>query len=146
MSDCPLHIQQSDIATVVALSEAIPEFEKPYGADEYQRRLDGVRHLILVAYWMQEPAGFKVGYERPDGFYSWMGGVLPQYRRKGIAEALADAQENWARQYGYSHIELKTRRKHQAMLAFALKRGFDVVTTFAHKNDAETRIILRKTL
>lgn len=146
MSNSPLHITQSDVGTVVALSKLIPEFEQPYGEEEYRKRLDGARCLILVAYWQEEPAGFKVGYERPEGFYSWMGGVLPAFRRKGIADALADAQEDWLRQNGYTHVELKTRNKHSAMLAFALKRGFSVVTTFAHENEAETRIILRKTL
>ena len=34
------------------------------------------------------PIGFKVGYERDGYFYSWMGGVLSDYRKKGVAQNL----------------------------------------------------------
>lgn len=142
----PLEIKEADIETVVALSQQIPEFIQPHGAEEYYKRLTGVPHLILVAYIEDHPVAFKVGYEREDYFYSWMGGVLPVYRRFGIAQALADAQETWARAQGHSHIIFKTRNSHKAMLLFAIKNGFNIIEIEKRDSVEDYRILLQKFL
>ncbi|MFN7119743.1 MAG: GNAT family N-acetyltransferase [Saprospiraceae bacterium] len=139
-------IRESDIATVVAVSQQIPEFINPHGAAESDRRLRGVPHLILVAYVAEHPVGFKVGYERDGNFYSWMGGVLPDYRRLGIAQALADAQEHWVKEQGYPHITFKTRNSHKGMLLFALKNDFDIIAIEERDSIRDYRILLRKLL
>jgi len=85
----PGHIEE---AYKVAVN--IPEFTRPhYGLPEYQKRL-GTGSLVLVAYHKGEPVGFKAGYARgPQGhFYSWMGGILPLFRRQGLAVELAEKQ------------------------------------------------------
>ena len=89
-------IIKSDIDTVVRFSQTIPEFDNPPDHSEYHRRLDHVPHLILIAKLEGKLSGFKVGYERDGNFYSWMGGVLPAYRKRGVAKALAKYQEDWA--------------------------------------------------
>ncbi len=122
-----IQITESDITIAVALSQKIPEFEAPYNVSEYQYRLKNVPHLILIASVQGYAAGFKVGYEREDYFYSWMGGVLPAYRRQGVAQALAEAQEVWAKRKGYTRIVFKTRNQHKGMLMFALRNGFDII-------------------
>ena len=139
-------IAEGDIDTVVALSRQIPEFTDPYGAEIYSSRLEGKPHLILLAYAEGRPIGFKVGYERHEIFYSWMGGVLPSWRRKGVATALADAQEEWARDSGYDKIRLKTRNRHTDMLVFALRRGFHILSVEPHEPVAEFRIWMEKAL
>jgi len=142
----PITIAPSDVATAVALSEQIPEFINPAGADVYAARLNGVPHLILVAFDGVVPVGFKVGYGCDGYFYSWLGGVLPAYRRLGIALRLAEAQEDWARQQGYPRIVFKTRNPHKKMLLFAIGRGFDIVG-FKPKDTVDThRILLEKAL
>ena len=139
-------ISVSDIATAVAVSKRIPEFIHPPEAAEYEKRLNGVPHLILVAFDGDQPVGFKVGYQRERGFYSWMGCVLPTYRRRNIALRLAEEQEKWAREQGYKSVTFKTRNQHKNMLIFALKRGFNVVG-FKEKGDVLTnRILLKKVL
>ncbi len=139
-------ISVSDIATAVATSKRIPEFQNPPEAAEYEKRLKDTPHLILVAFDGTRPVGFKVGYERDGTFYSWMGGVLPSYRRRNIALRLAQKQEEWARKQGYKSVTFKTRNQHKNMLLFALKRGFNVVG-FKEKGDVMTnRILLRKVL
>jgi ribosomal protein S18 acetylase RimI-like enzyme len=141
-----LQIKVADIATAVAVSQRIPEFINPPKKREYQRRLDKVPHLVLVAFVGENPVGFKVGYERDGSFYSWMGGVLPSYRRQSVALKLALAQEKWARKKGYKSITFKTRNQHKNMLLFALKRGFQIVG-FKEKDDISTnRILLSKVL
>ena len=139
-------ILESNIETVVAVSKEIPEFEGPPEAGRYEERLTGVSHLILVAEVEGQIAGFKVGYERDGYFYSWMGGIKPGFRKLGLAKALADYQENWAKKQGYTTITFKTRNHHKGMLIFALKNGFDIIG-FKERETVETnRILLRKNL
>lgn len=141
-----LEIKPADIATAIAISQRIPEFINPPEQEEYERRLKKTPHLILVAYDNQKPIGFKVGYERESGFYSWMGGVIPSYRRRNIALKLALQQEQWARDQGYKSITFKTRNQHKNMLLFALRRGFQIIG-FKEKDDITTnRILLSKVL
>lgn len=132
------------IERVVSLSQRLPEFRHPYPATVYQERLENVPHLILLKSIAGEDVAFKVGYEREkDGsFYSWMGGVLPQARRKGIALALAIEQERWAKAQGYQSIKFKTLNRHKKMLYFALGRGFDIIGVDAFPERGENRIWL----
>lgn len=143
-----ISIRAGSIGEVVALSRQVPELTDPYGEPVYREKLDGKPHLILIACEGLFPVGFKVGYQREgDGsFYSWMGGVMPDYRRKHIARLLAEAQESWAREHGYHRIVCKTRNRHQAMLLFALKNGFRITAVDPQPDPEENRIWLEKML
>lgn len=139
-------MREGSTAEAVALSQKIPEFRQPYGSDEYHQRLSGKYHLILVAEVAGEPVGFKVGYEREGQFYSWMGGVLPGFRQKGVAKALAREQEKQINDQGYTTIWCKTRNSHKGMLIFALKSGFDIIGLDPKGKVNNYRIILQKQL
>jgi GNAT superfamily N-acetyltransferase len=140
-------VREGSIEEVVLLSQAVPEFIKPHPAEEYHRRLQGVSQLILIAEHAGQLAGFKVGYARDEQcFYSWMGAVLPAYRQFGVAKALASAQEAWAREAGFQHIQFKTRNRLKAMLHFALGNGFDIIAVEPRESLAEYRILLQKAL
>ncbi|MFT5165010.1 MAG: GNAT superfamily N-acetyltransferase [Saprospiraceae bacterium] len=139
-------IKQGNIKTVVALSREIDEFHDPHDELEYSKRLHDVPHIILIGWAEGQAIGFKVGYEREGFFYSWMGGVLRSWRQKGVAKALAEKQETWARQQGYSSVTLKTRNRLKAMLLFSIRNGFHIIG-FEEKSDvSENRILLRKEL
>ena len=73
-------IKEADVLTCFHLSQAIPEFIDPPLPERYHQRLAEVPHLILVAYIGARAVGFKVGYQKEETFYSWMGGVLPEFR------------------------------------------------------------------
>ena len=139
-------IQKGNIQQAVAFSRQIPEFESPYDEAEYHKRLGKVSHLILIAYDKEKPIGFKAGYQKGDLFYTWMGGVLPEYRQSGVAKALATEQEKWVRQSGWDTIELKTWNQAKAMLLFAIKDGFNIVDVEPKSDINKNRIILRKKL
>ncbi len=141
-----IKIEVGTLETVVAISQKIPEFHNPHNLSTYQQRLKNVPHIILVAYVDDVPAGFKVGYERADYFYSWMGAILPAYRRLGLARQLADKQELWAKDNGYPHVTFKTRNRLKPMLLFAIGRGFDIIEVQPKTRIGEYRIILRKLL
>ena len=141
-----IKIKEGTLETVVAISQKVPEFQNPHGLSIYQERLKNVPAIVLVAYVDNIPAGFKVGYERGGYFYSWMGAILPAYRRLGLARKLAEKQETWAKNKGYPHVTFKTRNRLKPMLIFALSRGFDIIEIQPKETIEEYRIILRKML
>jgi ribosomal protein S18 acetylase RimI-like enzyme len=144
----PVHIKPITIEMAVIISRMIPEFANPHPGEEYERRLRGKSSLILAAYIQDKPAGFKVGYDKfGDGsFYSWMGGVVPEFRRHHVAKALAEEQEKWAFERGFTSIVFKTRNRHKAMLSFAIGNGFSIIEVEPRESLDEYRIILKKEL
>lgn len=143
-----IEIKSGSLEEVVAISKEIPEFENPPEAEAYRKRLAGKRFLILIAYINGHAAGFKVGYDKEhDGsFYSWMGGVLPEYRQVGVARKLANDQEAWAKKEGFTRIRFKTRNKHKAMLLFAINNDFLIISVEPREIQAQYRILLEKKL
>jgi len=142
-------IKKGSIEDVVNVSLQVPELENPHLEDVYKTRMNGKKQLILIAYVDGKEAGFKVGYDKfQDGksFYTWMGGVLPEFRKKGIADALAKEQEAWIKNEGYENVILKTRNRHQGMLIFAIKNNFKIIKIEPRENIEEYRILLKKTL
>lgn len=142
-------IREGTIAECVEISEKIPEFSTGnYNKLAYIQRLSNTQYLILVAEKDQEVVGFKVGYDRyKDGsFYTWLGGVLPEYRKDRIASQLANEQEKWASEQGFRSILLKTRNRFKAMLIFALKNNFLIENIEIKENIEDNRIVLRKML
>lgn len=141
-------IREGTAEEAVQISKMIPEFEFPYSIKEYGKRLDDVNHLILVAEAGENLVGFKVGYERirTGIFYSWLGGVVPEYRKKGIAQALADLQEDWAKSMNYYAIQVKTWNARREMLHFLLKNDYNIIAVERKEQVLEYRIILEKRL
>lgn len=143
-----IQIRKGTIAEVVALSREVTEFFQPYSQKTYEERLSDVPHLILIATVYGKPVGFKVGYRRygHNVFYSWMGGVLDQYRRKGIATRLADSQETWAKTHGFVKVTFKTRNRLSKMIHFGLNRGFMIVDLIKKGEVKDYRIVMEKVL
>ena len=141
-------IREVDFEECVKLSKSILEFDSPYEINEYEKWCKGVKYLSLILDINDNPVGFKIGYDHyNDGsFYSWMGGVLPDFRQNGVAKKLADFQEKWALKNGFTSIRMKTRKKHKTMIKFSLKRGFLFSREVSNKNPNETRIIMEKQL
>ena len=142
-------IKIGSIDDAVAVSLQIPELRNPHSNEVYEQRLAGKQHIILIAIDGDKKVGFKVGYDKfQDGknFYTWMGGVLPDFRKKGIADALAQQQEAWIKSKGYESVILKTRNQHRGMLIFALKNNFKIIDIEPRENIDEHRILLKKKL
>lgn len=142
-------IREGTIEECLEVATQIPEFaDDQYGFEEYQKRLSDVKNLILVAQIENRLVGFKVGYDRDkdNSFYSWMGGVLPEYRKLKIAQQLADYQENWVKKQGYHSITFKTRNYLKPMLIFSLKNGFHIEHVEPREKLEDYRIFLRKVI
>ncbi|MDQ3015172.1 MAG: GNAT family N-acetyltransferase [Bacteroidota bacterium] len=144
MSSC--HIRSGSPEDVIQIFAQIPEFDNLPDAVSITSRLKDVPHLILLACIDDVVVGFKIGYERDQKFYSWLGAIHPDYRRMGIAADLAMEQENWARSNGYKVIWMKSRNRFPSMLIMALNRGFNIICIDAQDSIAEHRIIMEKSL
>lgn len=136
-------IQESqNLELIVDLEKKIPEFPSHYSLDKIKARLDNRKFLALIAYEDDAPIAYKVGYqETPRRFYSWIGAVLPGYRRQGWAKRLLHRQETWCREQGYGEINVWTANTYRGMLIFLLHEGYDI---FAVAGDG--KILMRKAL
>ena len=131
-----------DLELIARLESAIPEFESHYSVEKIRARLDNRKYLALVAYDDDRPVAYKVGYqETPNRFYSWIGGVFPDSRRKGWAQKLLHTQEKWCREQGYGEINVWSANEYRGMLIFLLHEGYDV---FAVAGDG--KVLMRKLL
>lgn len=118
----------------------------PLSARRFRDRLRGQRgRLLLVALVDDRVVGYKFGYQdRPGRFYSWLGGVHPDFRRQGVASALMRHQHRLLRRAGYREVRCHTRNRFRGMLILSLLHGFEIIGTVA--GAGELRLILRKLL
>ena len=102
--------------------------------------------IALVAVEGDQVAGFKFGYEHEDGaFYSWLGGVHPNFQRRGIAKALMEHQHKVVKEQGYNLIRTYSRNEKMAMLLLNLQSGFHIISTFVGDKGWH-KIVLEKTI
>ena len=140
--------REASPAELLWVHECIPEFPGKASLEFYTERLKHRLHLGLVAEKDGKLLGFKVGYQSdtPDTFYSWMGGVRPEFRNQGIADALAEYQENWAKEKGFKAIYFKTRNRFPAMITFGLSRGFKIMEVIPKGGVEDYRVVMWKEL
>lgn len=120
-----MKIRQASLAEAVAVLTDISEFVKPADEGALQSRLKGKQPLILVAEQGGRLVGVKIGYRLSETcFYSWLGGVAPEGRRGGVAQALLEAQEAWVIEQGFDELRVKSRNRFPAMLRLLLRNGY----------------------
>lgn len=142
-----IKIEIGSPADIVVLSKQIPEFEQATTLELLQSRLDGVVGLILVAKYEGELVGYKVGYQlTEDTFYSWLGGVIPEYRKHGIATLLLNDQEKWVRNSGYKEIKVKSMNRFPSMLKLLILNGYEIVSVDKGVCGSEGKIVFLKRL
>jgi len=113
--------------------------------DFFHNRLNEQKNICsLIAFENKTPIGFKIGYNyKKTTFYSWVGGVLPNFRNKGIGEKLAQLQEQWAKKNGYFKLRTKSMNHFKPMMILNLKNGFDIVTVYKNSTK-QTKIVFEK--
>lgn len=123
-----IQIVEGTLQEALDVLRTLPEFDRLSDNDYYFDKIGNSISLILLAKIESKNVACKVGFDKyNDGsFYSWLGGVTPDYRKVGIAQKLATAQENWARKNGFESIKFKTLNRHKGMIIFAVKNGFEM--------------------
>ncbi|MDM5227213.1 GNAT family N-acetyltransferase [Cytobacillus sp. NJ13] len=102
--------------------------------------------LLLVAMDGEKVIGYKMGYAiDQDTFYSWLGGVDPDYRKNGIASMLMERQHGYLKEKGYKVVRTKTMNKWRSMLILNIKHGFDVIEAYIDEKGLH-KIVLEKRL
>ncbi|HWB09499.1 MAG TPA: GNAT family N-acetyltransferase [Pirellulales bacterium] len=112
------------------IAELYCQIYRPAKDTEFFRRrfLGRYNGLRLIASLDERPVGFFLGFElKPSVFFSWLYGVLPDFRRKGIASQLMDAVHTWAAEHGYAWIRFECQNEHRPMLHLAIARGYNLV-------------------
>ena len=115
-------------------------------------RLDRADLLMLLAYDGagdgRALAGFKVGYgESPSVFYSAKGGVLPPFRRRGLARLLLHRMEAEARRMQYCRFAFDTfPNKHAGMTVLGLAEGYRVAAAGYNTPYRDYRLRFEKAL
>ncbi|MFL1801236.1 N-acetyltransferase family protein [Plesiomonas shigelloides] len=123
-----MKIEIGTLDDVLQVDAGIPEFDGRTTRALLEERLAGKSTLILIARAEGRAVAYKLGYAISEReFYSWLGGVLPEYRRKGIASELRQAQEMWAHEQGYHCVKVKSMNRYPAMLQLLIASGYHIV-------------------
>jgi GNAT superfamily N-acetyltransferase len=139
-------IDQEDMPVLVDLYNQI--FRPPRNLDSFDRRFLGRHNVLrLVARVGREPVGFFLGFElKPTVFFAWFYGVLPSYRRLGIASQLMEAVHDWARDQDYEAIRFECHNQHRPMLHLAIAKEYDIVGMRWDPDRGENLVIFEKAL
>lgn len=142
-----MKIREGSLSEVVTVVTEIDEFIVKENEQSLALRLEGKRHLILVAEQQGQILGFKIGYELDsDTFYSWFGGVSPKARNLGLAQKLLDVQESWVIEQGYQQLKVKSRNQFPAMLRLLLRNNYLIENFESYEPLLESRIHFVKQL
>jgi GNAT superfamily N-acetyltransferase len=123
-------------------------FENPMGGLKITRELDSKYNVnIQMAYDGVKAVGYKIGFERSKRvFYSWGGGVHPDYRGLGIAKHMMMEQHEFAKSKSYKVVRTQTNNSFKPMLLLNLKSGFEIRGSMQSIGDNDLSIILEKEL
>jgi GNAT superfamily N-acetyltransferase len=135
-----------DIPLVASLYGQV--FRPAHDAEFFRRRFLGrYNHLMLVASLDNNPVGFFVGFElKPTVYFAWLYGVLPEFRRLGIASQLMEAMHAWVQDHGYQSVRFECQNQHRPMLHLAIAKGYDVVGIRWDPDRSQNLVIFEKTL
>lgn len=114
---------------------------------EFFERVNQKRDLsVILAYEEEKLVGFKIGYTRYRGiFFSWLGAVAQEHRRKGVARKLLQHQHNYCSSKGYTEIQTEAYGTNSGMLLLNLQEGFSIYGSKLGHN-AEISVMLRKVI
>ena len=122
-----IDIKTGTLLEVSELITDIPELNHPSSPELLQERIKDSNSLILIASINNQAIGFKLGYElNSNNFYSWLGGVVPNYRQQGVAHTLRERQEEWARAKQYQCILVKSKNCFPNMLKMLISSGYQI--------------------
>lgn len=135
-------MERAELSTIADLNRRIFEEERIINTFD--------RHalMMLLAEAEGQPIGFKIGYARSGGlYYSAKGGVLPAYRRYGVARLLLQEMTERAAGAGYERFAFDTfPNRHPGMTGLGLSEGFEVVKADFNATYQDYRLRFEKSL
>jgi GNAT superfamily N-acetyltransferase len=116
--------------------------------EQFERRYLGRHNILqLVAKDEGKPIGFFLGFElKPDTFFAWFYGVLPENRRHGLGSQLIEAAHAWVKAKGYPTMRLECYNTQRPMLHLAIELGYDIVGIRWDPSRTQNLVIFEKKL
>ena len=104
-------------------------FSPGQDAEFFRRRFKGRHNVsILLAQLQDRHVGFVVGFElMPTTYFVWLCGVLPDFRRAGVAIQLMHGEQAWAKDNGYHIVRFECQNQHRPMMHTAITEGYDLI-------------------
>jgi predicted GNAT superfamily acetyltransferase len=123
-------------------------FPDPHSREKIARTFSSMPELVcLLALDGDTPCGFKAGYAMSERkFYSWIGGVAPEFRKRGIARKLMLTQHRILVERGYEVVRTHTENRFRNMLLLNIHSGFDIVGVISDVQQTRTTIVMDKLL
>lgn len=122
-----MKIKSGSIAELLLLHNQIPELSPVSNSDYFNTRIGNKSSLLLIGEVKDAAVAYKLGYWiNSDCFYSWLGGVHPDYRKQGIAKALLLEQERRVREMGAKEIRVKSMNQYRSMLLLLISQGYAI--------------------
>lgn len=139
-------VGQDDLPAIVDLYNQI--YRPPRDVESFRRRFLGRYNVLpMIARIKDQPVGFFLGFElKPTAFFAWFYGVLPDFRRQGIATQLMEAVHEWAREHEYESVRLECHNSARSMLHLAIALGYIVAGIRWDPDRGDNLVIFEKTL
>ena len=146
----------ADVAIDIVGPEELPVIVQLYnqifrpGRDlqSFERRFRSRYNVLrLIAQLNRRPVGFFLGFElKPTVYFTWFYGVLPEFRRQGIASQLMEAVHDWAKQNDYESVRMECHNQHRPMLHLAITSEYDIVGMRWDPDRGDNLVIFEKVL
>jgi len=125
-----IEIKEADIDNVLEVHQYVLEMDNLHPTKSFfTNRIDGLESLITIAYFENNPVGYMISYDKSEGLerniYCWLAGVDYRTRRKGVLTSLMQYHQEWAKERGYTKIQIKTRNDKRAMLSYLVKNDWN---------------------
>ncbi len=136
----------NDLSLVLSMYNDV--FKPPREQSFFERRLDGRKHtLISVASVDNREAGFLLGFElKPNVFFLWLLGVLPDFRRAGVGTQMLEAADAWAIEQGFASMRFECQNRVRPMLHMAIRHQFDIAGIRWDSDRSDNLVIFEKQL
>ena len=147
MADAVIDIVgQDELPLIVELYNQI--FRPPRDEEFFRRRYLGRYNILqMVAQVNQRPIGFFLGFElKPQVFFAWFYGVVPAFRRQGIASQLMEAVHEWASTNGYDAIRFECHNQHRPILHLGIAMEYDILGIRWDPDRGANLVLFQKTL
>lgn len=156
-----LGIQINEMLQIIRTNSDHPDFKALIvSLDRYLAVMDGDEHAfydqynkvdaiseVTVAYFDGKPAGCGAikKYSETESEVKRMY-VSPEFRRHGIATAILNALENWAKALGFSYCILETGKKQVEAVNLYPKCGYVIVPNYGQYAQMENSLCMKKKL
>lgn len=126
MTDCKIiNVEVKHIAQIEELEKQC--FSVPWTAQQLKTQLSGNMHVFIAAVNEEEVLGYMgMMYVLDEGYISNVA-VSPEYRHRGIADALISELISRAQELELSFVTLEVRVSNAPAIALYKKHGFSEV-------------------